>query len=358
MPTPHLFALADAMAEHVPIVRFVTLDALDPERAALGWTSTASERVIQAHAGDATAVRVLMAGYDGASDVHLLPGLKPSPWLHPVQRELWPTRARIVIMAEAALPFTGWRALALDWRDQALAAVWRNRAELVLAMGTIGVERYRAIGFPAEKVREFGYFPDLAVDIPTEERAGGKFRLAFVGALIERKGLDLLLSAMAMRGDWPLRVVGVGPQRAALQADAVALGVAERVEWLGRIATEAIPALLAEADCAVVPSRFDGWGAVTNEALGVGTPVLASDCCGSAAVLIKPELGTTFASGDPMSLAIALDRVLAYGHDRVAIRSWAHKRLTPAAGADYLTRLLAGEHDALPPWRQTSETGR
>lgn len=358
MPTPHLFALAEAMSDHVATVRFVTLGALDSTRAALGWTSGTSARVIQAHAGDPAAVRGLLADFASPGDVHVLPGLKPARWLRSVQRMVRPSAARVVIMAEAAIPRKGWRASVLGWRERLLAEAWRPRVELVLAMGGIGVSHYRLVGFPREQVHEFGYFPALSETIAPGRSARSSANLAFAGALIPRKGLDVLLVALSLRRNagWRLLVAGDGPERAALQDQAAALGLLEQVEWLGAVSSGQVPQILAGADCVIVPSRFDGWGAVTNEALGVGTPVVASDLCGSAAVLARAELGGIFPAGDPHMLAKAIEATLAYGRDRGAVRKWAHERLSPAAGASYLARLLAGDCKIGPPWRTASES--
>lgn len=362
MPTPHMFPLAEAMVAHVGQVRFLTLAETDPARVALGWAATDSASVVQAHAPDAAAALALIAGFDGPDDMHVLPGIKPVPWLRPVQLALRRSQARIVVMGEAALPQTGLRKVARFMRDRVLATRWRGRVERVLAMGAIGAAHYREIGFPAAQVRDFGYFPALSTATSSEQGNAG-VRLVFAGALIRRKGLDLVLDALSSGKleRWTLRVAGDGPERMALHAQALERGLAPRIEWLGAVPGSAVPAILAAADLALVPSRFDGWGAVTNDALGVGTPVLASDRCGSAAVLTRPELGTVFAAGNPVSLAEALGCFIAGPKHspirRDAIRGWAHKTLSPAAGAVYLARLLAGDSDASPPWCLSSNPG-
>ncbi|MFX9050260.1 glycosyltransferase, partial [Acinetobacter baumannii] len=56
-------------------------------------------------------------------------------------------------------------------------------------------------------------------------------------------------------------------------------------------------ALLAQSDVVVVPSRHDGWGAVVNEAIGYGIPVVCTDRCGSLDMVTRPRLGTVCSVG-------------------------------------------------------------
>ena len=67
-----------------------------------------------------------------------------------------------------------------------------------------------------------------------------------------------------------------------------------------------IPHLMSSADCLILPSRHDGWGAVVSEALMVGTPVICSDACGSAGVVHASGVGGVFRSGDHCALTAEL----------------------------------------------------
>ncbi len=105
--------------------------------------------------------------------------------------------------------------------------------------------------------------------------AAGEIVLAIVGALEERKGHALLLEALAQLLDLPLRVLcaGSGSAGPALAARRDALGLTERVRFLGRV--DDIPALLAAVDVVVMPSRHEGLGVAALEAMAAGRPVIA-----------------------------------------------------------------------------------
>lgn len=123
------------------------------------------------------------------------------------------------------------------------------------------------------------------------------YRFIFVGNLIELKRVDRLISAIASlnRPDVDLLVVGSGPEEVSLKAQASEL-LPGQVQWLGRKTMSEIPAVMAQADCLVLPSRHDGWGAVVSEALMVGTPAICSDACGSSVVVQTSGCGGVFKS--------------------------------------------------------------
>ncbi len=113
----------------------------------------------------------------------------------------------------------------------------------------------------------------------------GQLRLAWAGRLVDGKGVDLLLTSLAILAAAPasgaagirLTVIGDGPARPSLEAHAARLGIAERVEWRGFIA-ERVPYLeaLAAADVFVFPSPAEGFPKVILDAMAAELPVLAT----------------------------------------------------------------------------------
>ena len=100
-----------------------------------------------------------------------------------------------------------------------------------------------------------------------------------VGYLIERKGLRELVAAIgrlcAAGRRVNLAIVGDGPLRGALAAQAAAEGVADAVHFLGRVPHERVLALMARADLFALPSWDEAFGLVYTEAMAQGTPVIA-----------------------------------------------------------------------------------
>jgi glycosyltransferase involved in cell wall biosynthesis len=153
-----------------------------------------------------------------------------------------------------------------------------------------------------------------------------------------------------------LTVIGDGPMRPAWLSLAVSL-LPDRVHWLGKLPIAEIPQKMADADCLVLPSRYDGWGAVVSEALIAGTPVICSDACGSAGVVEASGVGGVFRSGDVAGLSVCLAQILSIGPlheaERQRLASWAQS-LGVTAGAAYLRSIVELDQSQsarpLPPW--------
>lgn len=136
----------------------------------------------------------------------------------------------------------------------------------------------------------------------------------FVSRLIERKGLQFLLPALAtpqaLGLGWRLMVVGDGPRRKALEGQARDLGLAGRVEWLGQVAHEELPELYRRADVFVLPSLSEGMPNVVLEAMAAGLPVVATRVPGSEELVGEGENGLLVEPRDVAGLGEAVVRVL------------------------------------------------
>ena len=96
---------------------------------------------------------------------------------------------------------------------------------------------------------------------------------------------------------------------------------------------------LPQYDLCIVPSRFDGWGMVVNEALQSGVPVLASDRTGSSDLVRSSAAGSVFAAGDHRRIAELIserleDRALLAQEKRAAVRF--APRIAPTVAAGYM----------------------
>ena len=141
---------------------------------------------------------------------------------------------------------------------------------------------------------------------PADEPRQG---LLAVGLLYEAKGFDVLLAALARLPGERLRLVGDGPLRGALEAEAARLGVADRVDFHGLAPKHEVAELMRRARLVLVPSRFETSAVVALEALASGTPVVAT-AVGALPELLEGGGGLLARVGDPDDLAARIGEAL------------------------------------------------
>lgn len=154
--------------------------------------------------------------------------------------------------------------------------------------------------------------------VPSPWRIGAPMRILAVGRLVQKKGFDVLLRALALvRTPWRLRVVGDGPEHATLRDLASRLGIAAGITWHGVASHEQLPAFYADADIVAVPSVVDDTGDrdglpnVVLEALASARAVIATRVGAIASAVRDDETGWLVDAGDVIALASRIDRVAA-----------------------------------------------
>ncbi|HEY6642721.1 glycosyltransferase [Povalibacter sp.] len=144
-----------------------------------------------------------------------------------------------------------------------------------------------------------------------EEEQGGRFRLLFVGKHEARKGLENLMQALhrlpnALQQQLSLTTAGDGPLARHL-ADNCPPPI--QLRMLGFLPRNAISEEYRRADALIVPSLHDPWANVINEAMALGTPVIASRQCGGCE--LARTTGWIVDASDPQSIADGIERAMA-----------------------------------------------
>jgi glycosyltransferase involved in cell wall biosynthesis len=144
---------------------------------------------------------------------------------------------------------------------------------------------------------------------------GGAPHLLSVGAVVPRKGFDLLIAALAglRHLEWQLTIAGDltrdPPTAERLQADIARHGLTGRIAMPGAVSSEQLATLYDSADLFVLASRFEGYGMAYAEALAYGLPVIGTKA-GAIPDTIPQQAGLLVDAGDVAALADALRRAI------------------------------------------------
>jgi glycosyltransferase involved in cell wall biosynthesis len=342
--TPHMAYLADAIAAKGFDTVYVANQSMSEARAQMGWSSPKLERAKLLIAPDAESVLTVVCKAP-ANSIHVCQGLRSNGLVAYAQSALANLDMRQWVVTETVDDqgaIGALKRLVYQW------IIWRKRSQLevILAIGRETTDWLIARGANQDKVFPFAYFlPDSMKRTNRQRCVGRPFRFLFVGQLIELKRVDCLLRALAQMGepDFELEIVGDGPLRGEWEAIATEL-LPGKVHWFGRIPMADIPQMMANADCLVLPSRHDGWGAVVSEALMVGTPVICSDACGAVGAVMSSGYGGLFPTNDVDKLTSLLKCVLSTGPlgaaERSSLKEWASS-LGGEAGASFFIEILS-----------------
>lgn len=202
-------------------------------------------------------------------------------------------------------------------RPQDLYAALFARAAALVVCSAFMRERLLALGAPAGKLHLIPNGIDLAqlAFRPREARRQGTLQLLTIGRLVSFKGTQHLLAALALPAlrelDLRLHIVGDGPLKAALRAQAEAQGLGAKVVFHGACPRETVLALMAQCDLYLAPAIVDAEGNTETqgvaliEAMASGLPVMAS-AVGGIVETVGDTAAALLAPAEPEALAAAI----------------------------------------------------
>ena len=231
-----------------------------------------------------------------------------------------------------------------SWKVGLKRAFWPwlfRQADQIFVPSSGTFELIRTLGIPSERITLTPYAVDnewwkaesAKVD-RGEVRAswgvsGQQPVILFCAKLAPwKRPMDLLRAFSQAQAKLPgaqLIFAGDGAQRAELEAESVRLGLQQRIRFLGFVNQSQLPALYTAADLLVLPSEYEPFAVVVNEAMCCGCPVMVSDRVGAARDLVAPvRTDFVFPTGDVPALASALQLAFA---DRQKLRETAQRGL-------------------------------
>lgn len=297
--------------------------------------------------------------------VHIVNGLWAEPAFMAALLVFASAGCTFAIYSEAPDPFM-YRSTMKRMLRASFGKMIVRRAAGALPISRMAVEFYKRLGMREQALYPFGYFRARgSMASPSADSTSPKgVEIIFVGQVIHRKGIDLLVEAMLPlfdeRPDLYLTIVGEGEMAAALRERVRTLKMTGRIVFEGVLPPDKIPARVARADLLVLPSRWDGWGVVVNEAFSAGVPVIVSAHCGAADLVHHGSNGYIFRAEDREDLRACLRQFLDRQGDWPGFRARAAamgNKISVDEAARYLIKSLkhmCGTLDerAAPPWTE------
>ena len=221
------------------------------------------------------------------------------------------------------------------------------RAKGFFAVSIFAENYFKSLLVKPERIYRFGYFRN--VEKPDFVKAESPInQLIFVGQLIERKGIFTLLEAIKNLAETPqnfhLNIVGNGILGEQIKQYIQTHRLENFITLQGMVNSENVAQYIQKADLLILPSVFDGWGIVVNEALQSHVPVLISDQCGAKELIQHEQNGLIFEAQNVESLGKQLLKFLQFSSEEKAkMKSKTietSKKIEIMQVADYLANCL------------------
>jgi glycosyltransferase involved in cell wall biosynthesis len=149
--------------------------------------------------------------------------------------------------------------------------------------------------------------------------------LLMVGNLLAFKGHDVVLGALRGFSEACLLIIGEGREERNLKGLARALGIQDRVRFLGAMPQQDLAAYYRAADALVLASSREGWPNVLLEAMACGTPVVSTRVGGTPEIVAAPEAGVLADERSEHGIVEALRRLFQNYPDRKLTRRYAER---------------------------------
>ena len=210
----------------------------------------------------------------------------------------------------------------------------------VYAIGDDAVKWYKKAGYNSKLIHQWIYFSELFAT-PLIERDNN---FLFVGELSDRKNILKLIDTflkIKFTNSVKLKIVGSGILKEKILH--ASLKHPDKIEYLGVLSTEAVREEMTKSKVLILPSIFDGWGAVINEALLSGCYCITSDNCGSKTLFRNNSfLGKSFSLKKKHDLNLILKETVEETNqiNGEEIKLWARKNLDVSIAVDYFLKTL------------------
>ena len=346
----HVYPLAEALSKKtkVTIVYDSRLFTNRKERQ-IGYKPSPTLRLIDMADISDDEIKNVIKDVSEGETIHINGGLKnDNNFAHKALIMLIKLKKQVISLPQEGFQFNGLKAFVnrLKWFYY-INVRYRNIRFFGLT-GRNAFHDFLTIKCSIKRIVPFIYTttpPQLCTNTKHNERKN--VNMIFVGAIDKRKNIGTIIrwinkNIAFFTNPFDLHIYGGYGNEALLRHT---IGGNKQIHYHGIVPNEDVRKAMLESDIAILPSRYDGWGAVVNEALQCGCRVLVSNRCGSSAMpQTFSELGSVFDPYDEKDFLDKLNGLLSKGilseTEREKIRKWSEEHIHPDVVANYLINVI------------------
>lgn len=245
-----------------------------------------------------------------STDIHLINGFS-SLITKKIKSFIIGGNVEIGFLSERPVLMGNWlehhiRAIYFSWKYASIRRTFFHSTKVVLPLGMLGVRTFNKYGWPMDRMFPFMYNPVLKCITPKYYTSHHPLRFLYVGRFYYKtKGVDTLMKATNyLHGEWELHMVGGYGKNA---NEVITWAESHpHVQYLGSWSSPSIVSHLIDYDVVVIPSKYDGWNLLVNEALHAGIGAIATDQTTSHEVIENSEAGMVVKANNPKALSSAM----------------------------------------------------
>lgn len=309
IPSFHQHDLLEQLNQYYPDFEVIYAHSQDKLRKKQSWDFTISTKYPSKIINRGLSVwKIATYIFKNRNAIHIINGIWAERTFFWVIILLNIFRGKFLIYSEAPNPLkkrSWFKKITLTLFIKPITKILLKKAKGVLAISIFAVDFFEKLGVKPDKIYRFGYFRNIQKS--TEwQTANLKTTLIFVGQLIERKGVFTLLNSVKsisdQKTDFDLHIIGTGDLSEEIRLFIQQNQLQHIITVHGSMKPQKVAEHIQNADLLILPSVFDGWGMVINEALLSNTPVLVSDSCGAKELVRQGQNGWIFQAQNQASL--------------------------------------------------------
>ena len=295
---------------------------------------------------------------DNKDAIHIFSGINAYQTVYSAFKYAIKYKTKKIVYAEP-YNWLGWKGFLRRIKYIALFLRYEKFIDALLATGENGVKCYKKAFFPKSKLYQWGYFTEkLSNGMEKQKREEKLPSLLFVGRLDKNKNILSMLSLIVERKLLPFRkltIIGGGYYEERIKAIS---NIFPEIQYIGLKPNKEVNDIMKKNDILILPSKYDGWGAVVNEALMNGMRVVVSENCGSSSLIKDKQLGSVFSFHKKDDMGQKINEQISLGIQtepmRESIINWTYKTISGDVVSKYFVKICdsvyQGKQKPCVPW--------